>query len=103
MATLKLFWSETALKQRTDTFKFWNEKNKSNAYSKRLSLLIRERTTRLLTFPEIGRKVNVEITRVISVEHFSLFYEIDEDKIVIISFWDNRRYPKKLLKLLKNK
>lgn len=103
MAKLKLFWSETALKQRTDIFTFWNKKNKSNSYSKRLSLLLKERTNRLLTFPEIGRKVAIEKTRVISIEHFSLFYEIDDDKIVIISFWDNRRDPKKLLKLLRNK
>ena len=82
---------------------FGNEKNKSNSYSKRLSLLLKERTNRLLTFPEIGRKVVIEKTRVISIEHFSLFYEIDGDKIVIISFWDNRRDPKKLLKFLRNK
>ena len=103
MAKLNLFWSETALKQRTETFKYWNEKNGSNTYSKRLLSLIKERTNRLLIFPELGRKVNIDKTRAISIEHFSLFYEIVEDRIVIISFWDNRRDPKELLKLLKDK
>jgi|SaaInl0LU_22_DNA_1037365.scaffolds.fasta_scaffold78087_1 plasmid stabilization system protein ParE len=103
MARLKLFWTETALNQRTDTFKFWNDKNNSNLYSKRLALIIKDRTDRLLVFPEIDRKINFKNIRVISIEHFSLFYEIVEDKIVITSFWDNRRDPKKLLKLLKKK
>ena len=103
MARLELFWTETALKQRTDTFKFWNEKTNSNLYSKRLSLEIKDRANRLLIFPEMGKKVDFENVRAISIEHFSLFYETDKNKIVIISFWDNRRNPKKLLKLLRNK
>lgn len=103
MVELTLFWSETALSQRNETFKYWNNRNKSNQYSKRLSLLIKERTTLLLSNPDSGRIVDVENVRTISVEYFSLFYEIHEDKIVIISFWDNRRDPKELLKILKSK
>lgn len=102
MARLELFWTETALKQRTDTFKFWNKKNNSNLYSKRLSREIKDRANRLLIFPEMGKKVAFENIRVISIEHFSLFYEIAKNKIIIISFWDNRRNPKKLLNLLRN-
>lgn len=103
MAGLELFWSETALKQRNDTFKFWNKKNGSKVYSQRLNLLIKDRSNKLLLFPEIGRRVEIDQIRVISIEHFSLFYEKYDDKIVIISFWDNRRNPKKLLKILKGK
>ena len=103
MAQLRLFWSDTALKQRNQILEFWNVKNKSNLYSKRLLSIIRERTTLLLTFPEIGKEVDIEKTRVISLEHFSLFYDLDEDKIVVISFWDNRQNPEKLFRILKGK
>jgi len=103
MAQLRLFWTETALKQRNQIFKYWNAKNKSNLYSKRLLSAISERTTSLLTFPEMGKEVDIEKTRVISLEHFSLFYDLDEDKIVVISFWDNRQNPKELLRILKGK
>ena len=101
MATLKLFWTKTALKQRNYTFAYWNKKNKSNLYSKRLLSLINKRTSTLLTFPKIGKKVNFNNTRAISLEHFSIFYRVELDKIIIISFWDNRRNPKELLQFLK--
>jgi len=65
MAKLKLFWTKTALKQRNYTFAYWNAKNKSNLYSKRLLSLINTRTNILLTFPEIGKKVDFDNTRAI--------------------------------------
>jgi len=101
MAQLKLFWTNTALKQRNNTFLYWNIKNKSNSYSKRLLLLINERTNTLLSFPEIGKKVDFVNTRAISIEHFSIFYIVTSDKIIITAFWDNRRNPKELLSYLK--
>lgn len=101
MAKLKLYWSEIAIKQRNHTFEYWNSKNKSSAYTRRLLPLIKERTTTLITFPEMGKTVDFENTRVISLEHFSIFYEIIDDKIIVISFWDNRRNPKELLTMLK--
>jgi hypothetical protein len=33
--------------------------------------------------------------------HFSMFYKIAEDTIIITAFWDNRQDPKKLMELLK--
>ena len=36
MARLKILWTSTALKQRNHIFKYWNERNKSNSYSKKL-------------------------------------------------------------------
>ncbi len=40
-------------------------------------------------------------TRVAAMGHFSLFYKISDDTIIITAFWDNRQDPKELLKLLK--
>jgi plasmid stabilization system protein ParE len=101
VAPLELFWSETALKQRRNTFEYWNDRNGSNLYSQRLSKLIKKRSKRLLSFPLIGRKVEIENVHAISIEHFSLFYEVVENKVVILSFWDNRRDPRELLKQLR--
>ncbi len=103
MAGLELFWTITALKQRDHIFEYWNNRNKSNNYTKRLLSLINQRTITLLSFPEIGKKVDFKNTRVISIEHYSLFYIIDANRIIITAFWDDRRNPKDLLYLLENK
>jgi len=103
MARLELFWTITALKQRDHIFECWNNRNKSNNYTKHLLALINQRTTTLLSFPEIGKNVDFKNTRVISIEHYSLFYVIDTNRIIITAFWDDRRNPKDLLSLLENK
>ncbi len=104
MAKLELYWSETALYQRNQIFSYWNQRNTNKSYSKRLLKLINERTRILQSFPKMGKKVNVENVRAIPIENFSLFYEImDNEKLIILSFWDNRDDPNKLLKILINK
>ena len=52
MAELTIFWTNAAIKQRNFTFEYWNERNKSTAYSKKLKLSIKERTNILKTNPE---------------------------------------------------
>jgi hypothetical protein len=55
MAQLTLVWTKTALKQRNSIFKYWNKRNKSIEYSKRLRKVINERTKLILSFPEMGK------------------------------------------------
>lgn len=35
--------------------------------------------------------------------HFSIFYQYDDNRILITAFWDNRQDPLKLEKLLRKK
>ena len=62
MAELSIFWTSTALKQRNYTFEYWNDRNKSTTYSKKLNLSIKERTDILKTNPELGKKTNFNNT-----------------------------------------
>ena len=39
----------------------------------------------------IGRLTSNKITRVIPMKEYLVFYEINENRIEIISFWDNRQ------------
>ncbi len=43
MDGLILLWTQTAIKQRDHMFDYWNNRNKSNSYSKKLNLAVRER------------------------------------------------------------
>ena len=56
MAQLKVFWTETAIKQRNYVFEYWNERNKSTEYSKRLNVKIIERISLLKLQPKLGKK-----------------------------------------------
>ncbi|PIZ05436.1 MAG: plasmid stabilization protein [Flavobacteriales bacterium CG_4_10_14_0_8_um_filter_32_5] len=100
MAELTVFWTNTALKQRNYTFGYWNERNKSTTYSKKLNSSIKERINILKTNPELGKKTEFNNTRAISLGHYSILYQKFNSKIIITGFWDNRQDPEKLLKFL---
>ncbi|MDD3723182.1 MAG: type II toxin-antitoxin system RelE/ParE family toxin [Lutibacter sp.] len=100
MAELSIYWTNTALKQRNYTFEYWNYRNKSVTYSKKLNSSIKERINILKTNPELGKKTEFNDTRVISLAHYNIFYRKFNSKIIITGFWDNRQNPDKLLKFL---
>jgi len=102
MAKLKIFWTETALKQRNHIFEYWNNRNGSNSYSKKLNSSILERISVLKSNPDLGKKTEFINTRVVSLGHYSILYKNIDSKLIITGFWDNRQNPKKLLKFLKN-
>mgnify|MGYP000153268939 CR=1 FL=1 len=102
MDELTLFWTATAQKQRDHIFEYWNQRNKSNSYSKKLNLAIRERTKILKKQPEIGKEIQFKTLRLISLKHYSILYKLQDSTIIIVAFWDNRQDPKKILSILKN-
>ena len=103
MDGLTIFWTQTAIKQRDHVFDYWNHRNKSNSYSKKLNLAIRVRIDQLRFQPDIGKKTNFGETRAIIMGHYSILYTIDKSKVIITGFWDNRQDSKKLLQFLKKK
>lgn len=101
MDELTIFWTQTAKRQRDLIFEYWNNRNKSNSYSKKLNFSIIERIELLKSNPEMGKKTNFGVTKAISMRHYSILYKIDRPKIIITGFWDNRQDPEKLLDFLK--
>ncbi|MBD3583916.1 type II toxin-antitoxin system RelE/ParE family toxin [Flavobacterium selenitireducens] len=101
MAGLKLFWTETAIRQRNLIFEYWIERNQSFDYSRKLNSKIKERTDTLKQNPELGKKTEFKNTRVVSLGHYSIFYQFDSNTIIVTGFWDNRQEPGKLLKFFK--
>lgn len=98
---LKIFWSETAVRQRNFIFEYWKERNGSISYSLKLYSKIKERIEILKLNPDIGKKTEFKNTRAISLGHYSIFYQFDSARIVITAFWDNRQEPGKILKFLR--
>jgi len=49
----------------------------------------------------MGKQTEFKDTRSTSVAHYSNLYKVDQSRIFITGFWDNRQDPEKLLKFLK--
>ena len=103
MAGLKVSWTKIALNQRNYIFEYWNKRNKSRNYARKLNSEIKSRTALLKQNPEMGIKTQFENTRAISLGHYNLLYKFNSPNIIITAFWDNRQDPEKLLNFLKRK
>lgn len=101
MAQKKIIWTETAAWQRRSILEYWLERNQSPNYSLRLLRLSNEKVNMIADNPLLYKAAEFPNTRVAAMGHFSLFYKISDDAIIITAFWDNRQDPKELLKLLK--
>lgn len=76
------------------------KRNKSTQYSEKLIDLINEQIKTILKYPEIYKKADFPKTRVSAMGHYSIFYQMTDEKIIVTAFWDNRQNPKILFKLL---
>ena len=62
---------------------YWRQRNKSNAYSKKLNELFKESIKIILDFPQIGKGTH------------EIIYEETETQIFILTIWDSRQDPDK--------
>lgn len=76
MAALKILWAETAIRQRNSIFEYWNDRNQSYTYSRKLNSKINERIGLLKQNPEIGKLTEFKNTRAVSLGHYSIFYQL---------------------------
>ena len=103
MDKLKIIWTKIAISQRNEVFAYWNKRNKSIDFSKKINLLIYEKIDLLKNFPLTGVEIQNEDARILHFHNYSLVYKISQSEIYILAFWDNRRNPSKLLEILKLK
>jgi len=74
MDGLTVFWTHTAKRQRNYIFNYWNKRNKSTSYSKKLNLAIREQTELLKNYPEMGKPTDFKGTHAVIMGHYSILY-----------------------------
>lgn len=86
MGLLKVAWTNTALSQRNQNFEYWNERNKSKSFSKKLNSRIKDRILQVKEFPQIGVKTNFLDYRIITLGDFNIVYKIKEATIIISAF-----------------
>lgn len=92
----RVIWSLNASEDKIQLFTYWNNRNKSKTYSRKLNVLFKESVKLIQDYPSIGRKSNFDHTKKLIVNHFSIFYEETETYITILGVWDDRQDPDKL-------
>ncbi len=98
MADKKIIWSTRASKELRQVLEYFNQRNKSTRYSFKLLNEIENLTKNLSKNESIGRLTSNKFTRVIPMKVYLIFYEVNQDRIEIVSFWDNRQDKTKRLK-----
>ena len=89
----RLIWSVEARNSRKNTFDYWNNRNKSKVYSRKLNLLFNTNLKIVIHLPEFGKPTFLEDTKFIIVSHFEIFYKITPKEIVVLDIWDTRQNP----------
>lgn len=102
MASREVIWTKTAAKQRRLILEYWVEKTGNSDFSLMLLYEAKDRVEQLISHPMSGQKTDYPDTRALSLGHYSIFYKIHKNNIVITAFWDNRQDPKKLIKELQS-
>ena len=75
----------------TNLLQFYTDRNKSKKFSVKLLKEAKESIRALVKYPYLGTLSDNYKTRVLRKKYFSIFYEINIDRIEIISIWDNRK------------
>lgn len=97
----QIIWSRRAQSERKEIFKYWNLRNKSNIYSKKLNELLKEAVRLISEYPEIGKSTDDKNARIKIVRDYLIIYEVDlKDRLLILTIWDSRKDPKKLERIL---
>ena len=91
MVKKDIVWSKLAKLQLKNVLDFFVQRNGNANYSLKLLTEIEELLETLSKAELTGRLTSNKVSRVIAVKVYLIFYEINANKIEIISFWDNRQ------------
>jgi addiction module RelE/StbE family toxin len=95
-----IIWTERAHQDRINIFTYWNERNLSNSYSKKLQRLIKQSLNLISKYPLVGHLTDKENVRTKVLKDYLIIYEVLVYEIVVLSLWDCRQYPVDLNKII---
>jgi len=89
----KVVWSKEAEDDLINILIYWNERNKSNAYSLKLFNEFMKIDSMIALFPNAGKETDFKNVRAFIKDNFSVYYSEQSEHINILHVWDNRRNP----------
>src|SRR5690554_3547154 len=100
MAIRKVRWTQTARGHRSAFFKYWNNRNKSTSYSKKVRSELSNIQKILTETPYIFRETDYDGVRLVPRKNFTLYYTVmDTGDILVLAFW-GRQDPDNLTKVI---
>jgi plasmid stabilization system protein ParE len=96
MAKREIIWTKVSEIQLQEILEFFTKRNKSRLYSKKLYKKFKTEIKIAAKNPEFGIKTKLDQIRGLIIEDYIIFYEILEDRIMILKVWDCRQDPDKL-------
>lgn len=96
----KIIWSNKAQTDRKEILDYWWKRNQSNSYSKKLNLLFKKAIRLTAEHPNIGRQTDLgENIRIKIIRDYLIIYEVSETRIIVLTIWDARQDPERLLNI----
>lgn len=97
----QIIWSRRAQTDRKEILKYWNKRNKSKLFSKKLNELFKEAVKLIAEHPEMGKPTDIKNVRSKIVRDYLMIYEVnDKDQLLILTIWDSRQCPRRLERIL---
>ena len=92
----RIAWVEDAKNDLKEIVSYYNERNGSTVYSRKLVNVLKSSLLLLETNPFLEIKVNnKENYRVLIIKNYKVFYKILLNRIEIMLVWDTRQNPDK--------
>ena len=98
----ELIWSKLSHQHKYSIFKYWNNRNKSKTYSKKLNILFNNAAKLLVDYPSIGEKTDYKNVRLKLVRDYWMVYRVTVNHIQILAIWNHNRNPEHFGRLLKS-
>ena len=91
--TRKIIWSVNAVEVKKNIFNYWNNRNKSTVYSKKLDRIFKETLKRMTSFSEGSITTSYKNIRMVLVRDYYIIFEITDKAITVLDIWDTRQNP----------
>ncbi|MBK8448496.1 MAG: type II toxin-antitoxin system RelE/ParE family toxin [Saprospiraceae bacterium] len=99
--TKPIVWSQNAKNDLKNIKKFFDTRNQSSTYSKKLLKTFRDSAKLIEKFPLLSIPTEYDNVRGFVILEYIIFYEIMSEHILVLIVWDCRRDPEQLNKLVK--
>lgn len=97
----QVIWSDRAIDDLLRIFEYWNNRNKSSNFSKKLNELFNKAIEIIAIHSSIGRPSQIENIKIKVVRDYLIIYQDTPELIIILTIWDSRRNPEELENLIK--
>lgn len=97
----QLIWSIRADNDRIKIFEYWNKRNKSSTFSKKLNTLFNRAVEILANHSSIGKLTEIQNVKIKVVRDYLIIYEDTPELIILLTIWDSRRNPEQLKEIIK--